>query len=232
MFLFNNPGIQLYMTEFWAKLQEIYWSGGMSPGLTENEKHGLICALIECYCYTQTDTEHQATCLPVPHLQVEMLQKLGVHIPQLERDEDDLTDEAVDIVKKDFTRTNLPGIPTLLTAHIQCDACGILFTDQQELKEHRKTKDCKEATTCNGCAIKFASNTDYMVHRISFCKQGPLSGNKCPVCNHHGRDAYARYTGNELMKQSQNFGKVTTMKRHGSQKIQYIQEYYKWRNHT
>ena len=186
MFLFNNPGIQLYMTEFWAKLQEIYWSGGMSPGLTENEKHGLICALIECYCYTQTDTEHQATCLPVPHLQVEMLQKIGVHIPQLERDEDDLTDEAVDIVKKDFTRTNLPGIPTLLTAHIQCDACGILFTDQQELKEHRKTKDCKEATTCNGCAIKFASNTEYMVHRISFCKQGPLSGNKCPVCNHHG----------------------------------------------
>ena len=186
MFLFNNPGIQLYMTEFWAKLQEIYWSGMMSPGLTENDKHGLVCALIECYCYTQTDTEHQETCLPVPHLQVEMLQKIGVHIPQLERDEDDLTDEAVDTVKKDFTRTNLPGIPTLLTAHIQCDACGILFTEQKELKDHRKTEHCKEATTCNGCAIKFASNTDYMVHRISFCKQGPLSGNKCPVCNHHG----------------------------------------------
>lgn len=186
MFLFNNPGIQLYMTGFWTKLQEIHWSGGMSPGLTENEKHGLVCALIECYCYSQSDTEHQAACLPVPHLQVEMLQKIGVHIPQLERDEDDLTDEAVDTVNKDLTRTNLPGIPTLLTAHIQCDACGIVFTHQKELKEHRKTEDCKQSTTCNGCAIKFTTNTDYMVHRISFCKQGPLSGNKCPVCNQHG----------------------------------------------
>ena len=45
MFIFNNPGIQHCMTDFWAKVHEIYWSGGMSPGLAENEKHGLICAL-------------------------------------------------------------------------------------------------------------------------------------------------------------------------------------------
>ena len=113
MFLFNNPGIQYYMKDFWAKVQEIYWSGGMSPGLTENEKHGIICALIECHCYSQTDTEHEATCLPVPHLQLDMLQKIGIHIPQLEEEDNNLTDEALDIVKKDMNRINLPGIPTL-----------------------------------------------------------------------------------------------------------------------
>ena len=36
----------------------------------------------------------------MPHLQVEMLQKIGVHIPSLEGDEDDLTDAALEIVKK------------------------------------------------------------------------------------------------------------------------------------
>ena len=183
MFIFNNPGIQHCMTDFWAKVQEIHWSGGMSPGLTENEKHGLICALIECYCYSQTDSENQIPCLPVPHLQVEMLRKIGVHIPPLEGEEDDLTDAALEIVKKDLNRTNLPGIPTMLTAHIQCDACVVAFENQQQLKEHRRTEKCKELTTCNGCAIKFKTNTDYMVHRISFCRQGPLTGNKCPVCN-------------------------------------------------
>ena len=183
MFIFNNPGIQHCMTDFWAKVQEIHWSGGMSPGLTENEKHGLICALIECYCYSQKDSENQIPCLPVPHLQVEMLRKIGVHIPPLEGEEDDLTDAALEIVKKDLNRTNLPGIPTMLTAHIQCDACVVAFENQQQLKEHRRTEKCKELTTCNGCAIKFKTNTDYMVHRISFCRQGPLTGNKCPVCN-------------------------------------------------
>ena len=38
-FLFNNSAINSYLQEFWKKVQEIYWSGAMSPGLTQNEKN-------------------------------------------------------------------------------------------------------------------------------------------------------------------------------------------------
>ena len=51
-FIFNNPGITLYMDIFCTKLQEVYWSGGMSPRLTANKKTELVCALIKSFCYT------------------------------------------------------------------------------------------------------------------------------------------------------------------------------------
>ena len=38
-FLFNNSGINSCLQEFWKKVQEVYWSGAMSPGLTQNEKN-------------------------------------------------------------------------------------------------------------------------------------------------------------------------------------------------
>ena len=186
-FIFNNPGITLYMEKFWTKLQEIYWSGGMSPGLTTNEKTEIVCALIECYCYSQADQgSNDLKCLPVPHLQTEMLERIGVHIPPTEEEGHNLTTSALEKVKKDLSRANLPGIPTLLTAYLQCDACNVIYNDQNQLMTHRGTKKCLELTTCNGCAVKFRTSQDYMIHRISFCRQGPLTGTRCPVCNTPG----------------------------------------------
>ena len=38
-FLFNNSGINTCLQEFWKKVQEIYWSGAMSPGLIQQQKN-------------------------------------------------------------------------------------------------------------------------------------------------------------------------------------------------
>ena len=37
-FIFKNPGIQTLMTKFWDRVQEIYWSGGFTPILDENQR--------------------------------------------------------------------------------------------------------------------------------------------------------------------------------------------------
>ena len=55
-FLFNNSGINSCLQEFWKKVQEVYWSGAMSPGLAQNEKTELLCALTECFGKSMPDS--------------------------------------------------------------------------------------------------------------------------------------------------------------------------------
>jgi len=186
-FLFNNSGINTCLKEFWKKVQEIYWSGAMSPGLTQNEKTELLCALIECFGHSMPEISTGTTnWLPVPHLPLDKLTQLGVHFPALEGTGDKLTDSSMEILQGDMIRGNLPGIPSAFTAYIQCDTCGTTFNTQEDMGSHTSTLECLERVTCNGCGITFVTSKDYRIHKMTFCKQSSLTGGRCPVCNTTG----------------------------------------------
>ena len=48
-FIFQNTGLMTLLEPFWKRLQEIHWSGGFSPGISEDLRMRLILCLIECY---------------------------------------------------------------------------------------------------------------------------------------------------------------------------------------
>ena len=186
-FLFNNSGINTCLKEFWKKVQEIYWSGAMSPGLPQNKKTELLCALIECFGHSMPEISTGTTnWLPVPHLPLDKLTQLGVHFPALEGTGDKLTDSSMEILQGDMIRGNLPGIPSAFTAYIQCDTCGTTFNTQEDMGSHTSTSECLERVTCNGCGITFVTSKDYRIHKMTFCKQSSLTGGRCPVCNTTG----------------------------------------------
>ena len=185
-FLFNNSGINSCLQEFWKKVQEVYWSGAMSPGLTQNEKTELLCALIECFGQSMPDSVEKTNWLPVPHLSMDKLTQFGVHFPSLEEPWDRLTEASMEVLQANMIRANLPGIPSVFTAYVQCDTCGNTFDTQDDMESHRSTSDCLDKVTCNGCGITFVTSKDYKIHRLTFCKQSSLSGGRCPVCNTTG----------------------------------------------
>ena len=53
-FIFQNPGITTLMKKFWSKVQEVAWSGGFAPSISEEERALLILALVEVFSITQT----------------------------------------------------------------------------------------------------------------------------------------------------------------------------------
>ena len=89
-FIFQNPGITTLMKKFWSKVQEVAWSGGFAPSISEEERALLILALVEVFSLTQiqdaqtrpTDKAKDGLYL-VPHVKSAWLEDAGMYFPSL-----------------------------------------------------------------------------------------------------------------------------------------------------
>ena len=183
--IIQNPGLLNLVQGFWKTHTEIQWSGGMSPGVDNDMKQRLFLAIMECFIYTDQKGRGRDT-LPVPHLSRAYLATLEVHIDPLQYDAPDLSERAREQVRETEKRNNAPGIPGILAGHVQCHICSKTFSNKREVTQHRVDSSCNDPTQCNGCGLKFPDGEEYLVHAYTFCKQGPISGAKCPSCNTAG----------------------------------------------
>ena len=188
-FIFQNPGIAHVLEIFWARLLEISWSGGFSPGITKKEKNQLLLAITECFSYTarhenQRRGEHS---LLVPHLDEALLEDVGVFFPSLQRANKGPTEEGIRAVKENLKRTSSVAPPCDTAGYLQCHICSAEFASWAEAQEHANKSTCAGSrVACEGCGISFESSHSYKIHLYTFCKQGPLTGAKCAVCNTKG----------------------------------------------
>ena len=183
-FIFKNPGIQTLMTKFWDRVQEIYWSGGFTPILDENQRLLLLLALVECFTYSKyQEPKEGETSLCCPHMDPVLLHAAGVYIPSIEFPDLTMTPESMDRINTSQKRPNLPGLPSDFSNYVHCPVCGSNFTKQAEMIDHLCTSG---PINCEGCGLSFPNPGEYKIHSVSFCKQGPLSQSKCPVCNTPG----------------------------------------------
>ena len=183
-FIFKNPGIQTLMTKFWAKAQMVYWSGGFCPNIGDKERLNLLLALVECFLYSRPQEactgENTIYC---PHMDLTLLHEAGVYIPSIEFPDLRMTTGSMEKIAATQKRGNLPGIPSDLGNYVDCAACGTSASTQEEMQRHV----CLEGPVkCEGCGLSFPTQRGYKVHSVTFCKQGPLSQSKCPVCNTAG----------------------------------------------
>ena len=184
MFIFQNTGMIHLLGDFWKVHQEIHWSGGMSPGISKKRQHLILLALMECVNYSRYQGKGDR--LPVPHLPKHILQAMGVHLASLREPESNLTMSAIAKIKDMDKRTNLSGIPGDITGYLRCHVCGKEMENEDARRNHLKGNTCSGATSCDGCGLAFSTGEDYLVHAYTFCKQGPLSGAKCPCCGQTG----------------------------------------------
>ena len=201
-FIFQNPGITTLMKKFWSKVQEVAWSGGFAPSISEEERALLILALVEAFSLTQiqdgltrpTEKTKEGLYL-VPHVPAAWLQDVGMYFPSMvdpirgdyaPTADDEPTADAVKIItdsQKD--RQNLPGVPSDIAAYLMCYICSRDFDTPAEAREHKR-QNCTGPVNCDACGLSFEHASDYQLHAVSFCRQGPLTQSKCPNCSKPG----------------------------------------------
>ena len=189
-FIFHNPGIANLMEKFWKRVQDTHWSGGFAASISPHDRMKLLLGLIECYQHTNTNNgivTRGPDSLPVPHIALEMLKGAGIHVPIINQEDVQPTNEAIEIIQKTLKRDNLPGIPNIISSYLRCNVCMTSFGSWKETTEHmEKSEECNEGVICTGCGLVFATGRDYNLHAVTFCKQGPLAQTKCPCCNTKG----------------------------------------------
>ena len=199
-FIFQNPGLTRIMTRFWEKVQEVAWSGGFAPSISEDERALLMLALIEVFSLTRVPggqddkvkTRPKEGLYLVPHVRAPWLENVGMYFPSIidpvEGDEpvwnDEPIEDSVDVIRESFKRANLPGIPSDIGAFLTCHSCEVVFDTPTEKREH----ECpvSEPLSCNACGLDFELRKDYQLHAVTFCRQGPLAGGVCPTCQTKG----------------------------------------------
>ena len=200
-FIFQNPGITTLMKKFWSKVQEVAWSGGFAPSISEEERALLILALVEAFSITQIQDAHTRPSdkakdglYLVPHVKAAWLENVGMYFPSLvdpvRRDapttDDEPTAEAVKIITdSQQKRQNLPGVPTDIAAYLTCYICSRDFETPAEAREHKR-QNCTGPVNCDACGLSFERASDYQLHAVTFCRQGPLTQSKCPTCSTPG----------------------------------------------
>ena len=188
-FIFQNPGIRNFLPKFWAKVQEITWSGGFSPRISSNDRALILLALTEAFHYTiTTGSGRNDEAVLVPHLELSILAKACIHIPSITFPNSDPTILGLKDINEMQKRANLPGIPSDMSSHITCHICSNTFDTPEETRKHRAEKHDTndDAVTCETCGLSFKTAQGYHIHAYTFCKMGPLSQSKCPTCNHPG----------------------------------------------
>ena len=171
------------MEGFWRRVQETCWSGGFSPGIGEEDRLLLLLALIECHLLTRY--AHSLTMSqPRPHLPPAILHAAGIFLPSIEYPEWVPTPTAMGKLKELQNRTNLPGVPNPLGSYVECyAACG---NNPIPLGKEHQPQCIPVPISCTPCGMKFASHNDYLIHVLTFCKQGPLTTSKCACCGTPG----------------------------------------------
>ena len=190
-----NPQVNCLLTKFWSRLQEVCWSGMMSPGIPSEERSRLLLELIGAYNYSSSKTGEVARgedSLPVPHLSEGMLLAAGIVLPDTMHNLD-IPSSVEKEIQEDFKRANLPGIPGDIPGLIHCWLCNKGFGTVAERRKHTKDTQERCATPkCDGCGLKFLSGREYKIHCYTFCTQGPLSQSKCPTCSIPGPKCYCQ----------------------------------------
>ena len=192
-FIFQNTGLMTLLEPFWKRLQEIHWSGGFSPGISEDLRMRLILCLIECYNQSamRDDNLPGGDALPTPHLGLGTLRQVGVHLPSIGSPEEVPTAGAEAFIGEQVKRQNLPGIPTDISSHLTCSrpTCNRIFASREERIEHKVNSDCSKQSDdtlgCTSCGLKFTTEEDFNIHLLTFCRHGPPGG-KCPCCGTPG----------------------------------------------
>ena len=192
-FIFQNTGLMTLLEPFWKRLQEIHWSGGFSPGISEDLRMRLILCLIECYNQSaiRKDNLPGGDALPTPHLGLGTLRQVGVHLPSIGSPEEVPTADAEASIGEQVKRQNLPGIPTDISSHLTCSrpTCNRIFASIEEKIGHKDNSDCSKQSDdtlgCTSCGLKFTTEEDFNIHLFTFCRHGPPGG-KCPCCGTPG----------------------------------------------
>jgi hypothetical protein len=186
-FIMQNTGLITLMKTFWIKVQEVAWSGGLSPSISNEERALLILALTECFFYTsQSSNRRGDNAILVPHLEAETLNAVGIWFPSLQDLGAVLTDDSIEKLQGQQQRKNMPGIPSDLSGYLHCVVCNSTMDTVQEMRMHREISDCCRQVKCEGCGLTFPTSNAYRIHSITFCRQGPLQQSKCPCCNRPG----------------------------------------------
>ena len=200
-FIFQNPGITTLMKKFWIKVQEVAWSGGFAPSISEEERALLILALVEVFSLTQiqdaqtrpTDKAKDGLYL-VPHVKSAWLEDAGMYFPSLvdpvrggtpTTDDDPTVDATKIITDSQKDRQNLPGVPSDIAAYLTCYICYRGFDTPAEAQDHKR-QNCAGPVSCDACGLSFERAEDYQLHAVTFCRQGPLTQSKCPTCSKPG----------------------------------------------
>ena len=184
-FIFNNPGLMSLTEPFWKKVLENYWSAGFSPGIVTKDRYLLFLALIESFHLSSVDgSKPGEASIPCPHVPLELLHDAGIYLPSVEFKDFIPTKDGYALIDKSQDRKNLPGVPTDLGFYNICYTCETPFAQEEEWSGHH----CAAARTveCTGCGLSFSTASEYQVHALTFCKQGPLSRSRCPCCNTPG----------------------------------------------
>ena len=179
-FIFNNPGLMKMTKTFWSKVLENYWSAGFSPGITNKERYQLFLALVESFQLTKPRDGASSRNIPCPHIHLDRLHDAGIYLPSEEKREFKPTKDGFAVISKSQDRNNFPGVPTDLGYYTHCYTCGTSFSNEEEWSIHRCSP--RKRVECNGCGLAFTNNSGYQIHALTFCKQGPLSASRCPVC--------------------------------------------------
>jgi hypothetical protein len=186
-FIMQNTGLIKLMKKFWTRVQEVAWSGGFSPSISDEERALIILALTECYSYTsQSANRRGENAILVPHLEAETLNAVGIWFPSLQDNGAALTDDSINKLKEQQQRKNLPGIPSDNSAYLHCVVCNSTMDTVADMKIHRETSECCGQAKCEGCGLSFPTANDYQIHAITFCRQGPLQQSRCPCCSQPG----------------------------------------------
>ena len=184
-FIFNNTGLMTLLKPFWTKVLDNYWSAGFSPGIRSKDRYLLFLALVEAFHLTKmSHTRAGELTIPCPHLPLELLHDAGIYLPSVEFKDFIPTTEGHTSITKSQDRKNLPGVPTDLGYYETCYTCDATFAHEEEWSAHH----CAPAKVveCTGCGLTFSSPSEYQVHALTFCKQGPLARSRCPCCNTNG----------------------------------------------
>ena len=194
-FIFANPGILNFTSEFWKRVQHVYWSGVFSPSIDTETRRQIFLGLIEAFNYSVTEDGKSARgedSLPVPHLPLNILREAGVYLPSIQRPEEGPTEEAEGEIQNSLRRQNLPGMPSDISSYLHCFACDAVKDSWKEMKAHREDPKCNKTILCQNCGISFTSNSEFNIHNLTFCKLGPVNQRKCACCGQTGPACYCQ----------------------------------------
>ena len=181
-----NQQLHCLLKTFWSQVQEVHWSGAMSPGISNEERSRLFLELIGAFNYSSSEDGEVArgeNSLPVPHLSESMLKAAGIVLPDTMYNLD-VPPEYENTVRENLKRTNYPGIPGDLPGLLHCWLCNKGFDTVADRKKHTKeTQEMCATAKCDGCGLKFSSGREYKLHAYTFCPVGPYSQSKCPCCS-------------------------------------------------